>query len=89
MQTTGMNIQMGEEKRSKVLAFISLFCCTKVGTKAMSPFFFSFNCDARYSFLLYALESSTVLLKQDHQCFSQSHAFIAVAMHNGRCGQIL
>ena len=53
-----------------------------------SYFFFSFECDARYIFLLYALESNTVLLEQDHQRSSQSRAFIAVAMQNGRCGQM-
>ena len=43
MQITGINLQMGEEKRIKVRAFISLFCCTKVGTKVMSPIFFLLN----------------------------------------------
>ena len=98
VQSTGINIQMGEEKRIKIHAFISLLCCTKVGTKVIPPSFFFFkfyfififfySCDARYSFLLYTLESNTVLLKQDHQCSSQSRAFIAVAVQNGRCGQI-
>jgi len=34
---------MREEKRIKVRAFISLFCCTKVGTKIMSLNFFLLN----------------------------------------------
>jgi len=60
----------------------------KVWYKSNASYFFSFKCDARYSFLLYALESNTLLLEQDHQCSSQSRTFIAVAVQNGRCGHI-